>query len=120
MTAIGGLRVAKGLHEGIWRHAHTLFNEGVIGDVADEQLLELRDTKIQVYGDAAVTIGEQWSNVSKGSPYVVEHGYVAETKTRTWIGRHGTWQCVACQTMVIAPGERDAPAQPRPSAPASK
>ncbi len=73
---------------------------------------EFRDTKIQVYGDAAVVTGEAWSNVSKGSPYVVERGYVRERSTRTWIRRHGTWQCVAYQTMVIASGEGDAPAQP--------
>jgi RNA polymerase sigma factor (sigma-70 family) len=40
MIAIGGLRVAKGLHGGVWRHAHALFNEGVHGDATDEQLLE--------------------------------------------------------------------------------
>ena len=81
---------------------------------------EPRDLKIQVYGDAAVVTGEQWSNVSKGSPYVVERGYVAERNTRTWIRRHGTWQCVAFQTMVIASGERDAAAQPRAAVPSPK
>ena len=32
--------MAKGLHDGAGRHARTLFEEGVIGDLADEQLLE--------------------------------------------------------------------------------
>ena len=81
---------------------------------------EARDIKIEVYGDAAVMTGEQWCKVSKGSPYVVERGYVAERNTRTWIRRHGTWQCVAYQTMVIASGEGDAGAQPRASVPASE
>ena len=40
MTTIGGPRVAKGRHGDVWRHAHMLFNEGVIGDVADDHLLE--------------------------------------------------------------------------------
>lgn len=73
---------------------------------------ELRDTRIQVYGDAAVVTGESWDTVSKGSPYVVERGYVAERKTRTWIRRHGTWQCVAFQTMVIANGEDESVKHP--------
>lgn len=30
----------KVLHGGVWRHTRTLFNEGVIGDLTDEQLLE--------------------------------------------------------------------------------
>jgi RNA polymerase sigma factor (sigma-70 family) len=32
--------VANGRHGDVWRHAQTLFNIGVIGDIADEQLLE--------------------------------------------------------------------------------
>ena len=40
--------------------------------------LRVRRAKIQVYGDAAVVTGEAWSNVSMGSPYVVERGYVAD------------------------------------------
>jgi RNA polymerase sigma factor (sigma-70 family) len=102
----------------IWDKSKYL--DHVKGNAFHTDSFELRDTKIQVYGDAAVVTGEEWGNVSKGSPYVVERGYVAERKTRTWIRRHGTWQCVAFQTMVIASGERDAPAQPRAPVPASK
>lgn len=32
--------MARGLHDSVGRHARTLFEEGVIGDLADEQLLE--------------------------------------------------------------------------------
>jgi hypothetical protein len=52
-----------------------------------------------------VVTGEESSAVAKGSPYAVERGYVATRVTRTWIRRHGTWQCVAFQTMVVASGE---------------
>ena len=38
---------------GVWRHAHTLFNEGVIGDVADEQLLERFVTAHREAGEMA-------------------------------------------------------------------
>ena len=45
--------MARGLHGGVWRHAHTLFNEGVIGDVADEQLLERFVTAHREAGEMA-------------------------------------------------------------------
>jgi RNA polymerase sigma factor (sigma-70 family) len=72
---------------------------------------EFKDTRIQVFGDAAVVTGEELSRVTKGSPYVVERGYVATRVTRTWIRRHGTWQCVAFQTMVVASGQDKPDAQ---------
>jgi hypothetical protein len=81
---------------------------------------EFRDIKIQVYGDAAVVTGEVWANVSKGSPYVVDRGYVATRVTRTWIRRQGAWQCVAYQVMVIATGEDQSAAQHPASAAASR
>ena len=58
---------------------------------------EFKDAKVQVYGDAAAVTGLTVSNVnSKRWPYCVERG------TSTWIRRHGSWQCVAWQSMVIA------------------
>jgi RNA polymerase sigma factor (sigma-70 family) len=58
---------------------------------------ELKDTKVHVYGDAAVVTGLFLTNFnSKRSPQFVERS------TSTWIRRHGTWQCVASQTMVIS------------------
>jgi RNA polymerase sigma factor (sigma-70 family) len=72
---------------------------------------EFKDMRIQVFGDAAVVTAEEWSHVTKGSPYVVERGYVATRVTRTWIRRHGFWQCVAFQCMVIASGEDNRDAQ---------
>jgi ketosteroid isomerase-like protein len=82
---------------------------------------EFKDTRIDVYGDAAVETGLARSKInSKRPPYVVERGYVVERVTRTWIRRHGTWQCVAFQTMVIAAGEYESDAQHPASAPASK
>ena len=57
---------------------------------------KLEDTKVQVYGDAAVVTGLFLTSTDpKRRPYVVER------YTKTWIKRHGTWQCVALQTMII-------------------
>ena len=50
---MGGPPVAKGLHGGVWRHVHTLFNEGVVGDVADDQLLERFVTERREAGEMA-------------------------------------------------------------------
>ncbi len=58
---------------------------------------ELKDTKVHVYGDAAVVTGLFLTNVnSKRSPQFVERS------TSTWIRRHGAWQCVASQTLIIS------------------
>jgi RNA polymerase sigma factor (sigma-70 family) len=73
---------------------------------------EFKDTRIDVYGDAAVETGVGRSKInSKRPPYVVERGYIVERITRTWIRRHGTWQCVAFQTMVVATGEYETDAE---------
>jgi hypothetical protein len=57
---------------------------------------ELRDTRVQVYGDAALVTGLFLSNInSERWPYGVQRN------ASTWIRRHGTWQCVAWQTMVV-------------------
>ena len=45
--------MVKRRHGDVWRHAHMLFNEGVIGDVADEQLLERFLTAHCVAGELA-------------------------------------------------------------------
>ena len=45
--------MAKGRSGDVWRHAHTLFAEGVIGDVADEQLLERFVTAPREAGEVA-------------------------------------------------------------------
>jgi hypothetical protein len=79
---------------------------------------ELKETKIQVYGDAAVITGLALSNVNSKRPsYVVQRGYIVERVTRTWIRRQGTWQCVAFQTMVVIAGEHEDGAQHPASAP---
>jgi Domain of unknown function (DUF4440)/Sigma-70, region 4 len=76
---------------------------------------KLEDTKIQVYGDAAVVTGLFLTNTDpKRRPYVVER------YTKTWIRRHGTWQCVALQTMITATGEHESDAKHPAAVPASK
>jgi hypothetical protein len=56
---------------------------------------------VRVYGDAAVVTGLFLTNInSKRQPRVMER------YTKTWIRRHGTWQCVAWQTMVIEAREQ--------------
>jgi hypothetical protein len=83
--------------------------------------IEFKDTRIDVYGEAAVETGLGLAKINaKRPPYVVERGYIVERLTRTWIRRQGTWQCVAFQTMVIAAGEHESDAQHPASAPASK
>jgi hypothetical protein len=82
---------------------------------------EFKDTSIDVYGDAAVVTGLEFSKInSKRPPYVVERGYIVERVTTTWIRRRGTWQCVAFQTMVIEAGEHEPDAEIPASSPASK
>ena len=65
---------------------------------------ELKDTKVHVYGDAAVVTGLFLTNVnSKRSPQFVERS------TSTWIRRQGAWQCVASQTLIVSnPQKTDA------------
>jgi hypothetical protein len=75
---------------------------------------ELKDTKVHVYGDAAVVTGLFLTNVnSKRSPQFVERS------TSTWIRRHGTWQCVASQTMVISNQQKSDARHPASGAPAT-
>jgi RNA polymerase sigma factor (sigma-70 family) len=80
--------------------------------------IAFKDTRIDVYGDAAVETGLGRSEInSNRPPYVVERGYIEERVTRTWNRRHGSWQCVAFQTMVIAAGEHESDAQRSDSKP---
>jgi ketosteroid isomerase-like protein len=75
---------------------------------------ELKDTKVHVYGDAAVVTGLFLTNVnSKRSPQFVERS------TSTWIRRHGSWQCVASQTMVISNQQKSDARHPASGAPAT-
>jgi hypothetical protein len=81
--------------------------------------IEFKDTRIDVYGDAAVETGLGRSKINaKRPPYVMERGYIVERFTRTWIRRHGTWQCAAFQTMVIAADEHQSDAEHPASKPA--
>jgi hypothetical protein len=66
---------------------------------------DFRETRIDVYGDAAVETGVAHSEIKGQQPYIKERGYIEEKLTRTWIKRNGVWQCVAYQTMVIATHE---------------
>ena len=68
--------------------------------------VELRDIRIQVYGDAAVETGIGVGHYDQAKPpWIAARGHVTERFTRTWIKRHGTWQCVAFQTMVTERAE---------------
>ena len=58
---------------------------------------EFEDGKVHVFGDSAVVTGLFVINRdAKKWPFCVERS------TRTWVRRHGTWQCVAWQTTVVA------------------
>ena len=65
--------MARGLQGGVWRHVQTLFNEGVIGDVADEQLLE-------------------W--------FVTQHREAGETAFEVLVERHGAMVLRICRTIL--------------------
>jgi hypothetical protein len=68
--------------------------------------VELRDIRIQVYGDAAVETGIGVGHYDQAKPpWITARGHITERFTRTWIKRHGSWQCVAYQTMVTERGE---------------
>jgi RNA polymerase sigma factor (sigma-70 family) len=68
--------------------------------------VDLRDIRIQVYGDAAVETGLGVGHYDQAKPpWIAARGHVTERFTRTWIKRHGTWQCVAFQTMVTERAE---------------
>ena len=58
---------------------------------------EFKDTKVHVYGDAAVVTGLFLTNVN-----LKQTTQFVERSTSTWIRRHGAWQCVASQTMIIS------------------
>ena len=61
---------------------------------------EFKESKVQVFGDAAVVAGDFLTNInSKGSPYREERS------TSTWIRRHGSWQCVAWQSLFVPGSE---------------
>ncbi len=98
---------------GVWDKSQYL--EFVRVDRWHVESYELKDTKVHVYGDAAVVTGLLLTNVnSKRWPHFVERS------TSTWIRRHGTWQCVAWQTMVIEAGQHGSDAQHPASAAPSK
>ena len=83
---------------GVWDKSQYL--EFVRVDRWHVESYELKDTKVHVYGDAAVVTGLLLTNInSKRWPRVVER------YTKTWVRRQGTWQCVAWQTMVIEAGQ---------------
>jgi DNA-directed RNA polymerase specialized sigma24 family protein len=65
--------VANGRHGGVWRHAHRLFQEGVIGDLADEQLLER---------------------------FVTSHGEAAELAFEALVERHGPMVLRICREIL--------------------
>ena len=68
--------------------------------------VDLRDIRIQVYGDAAVETGMGVGHYDQAKPpWIAACGHITERFTRTWIKRHGTWQCVAYQTMVTERAE---------------
>jgi RNA polymerase sigma factor (sigma-70 family) len=68
--------------------------------------VELKDIRIQVYGDAAVETGVGVGHYDQAKPpWIAARGHITDRFTRTWIKRHGTWQCVAYQTMVIERAE---------------
>ena len=79
-----------------------------------------KETRIDVYGDAAVETGLGRAMInSRRPPYVAKKGFTVERLTRTWIRRHGSWQCVAFQTMIVSSGELD-PDPKHPAGPISK
>ena len=55
------------------------------------------ESKVQVYGDAAVVVGTfRVKGTEKGKPYVHRERFVD-----TWIKINGTWQCVASTGTLI-------------------
>lgn len=55
-------------------------------------------SNVQVYGDAAVVVGVfRVKGKEKGKPYVRRERFAD-----TWIKIHGTWQCVATTSTLIA------------------
>jgi ketosteroid isomerase-like protein len=55
------------------------------------------ESKVQVYGDAAVVVGTfRVKGIEKGKPYVHRERFVD-----TWIKINGTWQCVASTGTLI-------------------
>jgi hypothetical protein len=80
---------------GLWDKSKYL--EHVRGQAFKVEFCEFKDSTVHVYGDAAVVTGLFVANAgSKRWPHCVERS------TGMWIRRHGSWQCVAWQTMVIA------------------
>jgi hypothetical protein len=68
--------------------------------------VDLKDIRIQVYGDAAVETGIGVGHYDRAKPpWIAARGHIADRFTRTWIKRHGSWQCVAFQTTVTERAE---------------
>jgi hypothetical protein len=96
---------------GVWNKAQYL--EFVRTDFWHIESYELKDTKVAVYGDAAVVTGLLLTNTHSN-----RRSSAVERYTKTWIRRHGTWQCVAWQTMVL-PGSEHVSGAELPAGPAS-
>jgi RNA polymerase sigma factor (sigma-70 family) len=96
---------------GLWDKAKYL--ERVKTNAFHFESCEFKESRVQVYGDAAVVAGLFMTNFSsKGSPQRVERS------TSTWIRRHGSWQCVAWQSMFVPVSDPHSDAKPAASVPA--
>jgi RNA polymerase sigma factor (sigma-70 family) len=85
-----------GTDPGGWVWDKSKYVELVKGDAFHIESAKLEDSKVHVYGDAAVVTNLLLTNVnSKQWPSFVQRS------TSTWIRRHGSWQCVAWQSNVI-------------------
>jgi RNA polymerase sigma factor (sigma-70 family) len=83
---------------GLWDKANYL--ERVKTNAFHFESCEFKESKVQVYGDAAVVAGVFLTNInSKRSPYREERS------TSTWIRRHGSWQCVAWHSLFVPASE---------------
>jgi hypothetical protein len=96
--------IGTGPVDGLWDKAKYL--EHVKTNAFHVESVEFKDTRIDVYGDAAVVTGEVITTVNAARPpHTAGPGYITQRVTNTWIKRQGTWQVVAFQTMVTASGD---------------
>ena len=83
--------MAKDLNGGIWRHTRILFNEGVIGDLPDEQLLErfvaahVRPPKWRSRFWSSDTVG--WCSAPAARSFVTNMTPRTHFKRRSWSWR---------------------------------
>ena len=88
--------MANGRPGGVWRRAHMLFTEGVIGDVADEQLLERFATAPREAGEGAF------------EALVERHGPMVLRICRTILrDEHDAEDAFQATFLVLAPGRFD-------------